>query len=139
MALSITNAGTGDCSTGATADVGARLSIPGLYPNRPPPASNFICTPQPLPHSIDVYMYRARWFLSLLATFGIAVGGHAAQTQAKLVLAAEAAAPGETVMAGVHLRMPRNWHTYWRYGGEAGDPTKIQWELPSGIAAGPIM
>src|SRR4051812_7352171 len=84
-------------------------------------------------------MYCARRLLILLATVGMALGTHAAQTQVKLVLAAEAVAPGETVMAAVHLRMPRNWHTYWRYGGDAGDPTKIQWELPSGIAAGPVM
>ena len=85
------------------------------------------------------YMQLARWFLILFAVVGVARVSHGAQTQAKLVLAAEAATPGETVMAGVHLHMPRNWHTYWRYGGDAGDPTKIEWELPSGIGAGPIM
>ena len=83
-------------------------------------------------------MQLTRSFLILFAALSLVVAGHAAQTQVKLVLAAEAVAPGETVMAGVHLRMPRNWHTYWRYGGDAGDPMKIQWELPSGIAAGPI-
>ena len=87
-----------------------------------------------------VVMRLACWVLILCATLGFAAGaGQAAQTQAKLILPAEAAAPGETVMAGVHLRMPARWHTYWRYGGDAGDPTKIQWELPTGIAAGPIM
>jgi thiol:disulfide interchange protein DsbD len=63
----------------------------------------------------------------------------AARTEARLVLAAEAARPGETVMAGVHLKMPPRWHTYWRYGGDAGAPTKIDWSLPDGVTAGDIL
>ncbi|MDB6021460.1 MAG: cytochrome c biosis protein transrane region [Pedosphaera sp.] len=63
---------------------------------------------------------------------------HAAATEAKLVLASEAARPGDTVMAGVHLRMQPTWHIYWRNPGGAGMPTKIAWQLPPGITAGEI-
>jgi thiol:disulfide interchange protein DsbD len=61
------------------------------------------------------------------------------KTQARLLLSAEAARPGETVMAGIELRMPPGWHTYWRNSGEAGQPTRVQWELPPGVTAGEIL
>lgn len=68
-----------------------------------------------------------------------AMAGQALETKARLVLAAKTAVPGETVMAGVHLHMNKGWHTYWRNPGEAGEATKIQWQLPPGIIAGPVL
>src|SRR5438046_9554872 len=62
----------------------------------------------------------------------------ATKTQARLILSAEAARPGETVTAGVLLKMPPGWHTYWRNSGDSGAPTKIDWQLPVGIKAGEI-
>jgi thiol:disulfide interchange protein len=72
-------------------------------------------------------------FLALLAA---APGALAANTTARLVLAAETVKPGDTVLAGVHLKMDGNWHTYWRNPGESGGATRIQWQLPPGITAG---
>src|SRR5439155_17788736 len=63
----------------------------------------------------------------------------AAKTQARLILSAEAARPGETVMAGLLLKMPPGWHTYWRNSGDSGAPTKIDWQLPDGIKAGDFL
>ena len=65
-----------------------------------------------------------------------ALPGHA--TQASLLLSAESAQPGTTVLAGVRLQMDPGWHTYWRNGGDSGAPTTIQWTLPKGIQAGEI-
>ena len=62
----------------------------------------------------------------------------AVHTQATLVLAAETARPGDTVMAGVRLRMDPEWHTYWRNPGASGIATTIGWQLPAGITAGSI-
>src|SRR5256885_17217339 len=62
----------------------------------------------------------------------------AGRTQARLILSAETARPGETVMAGVLLKMPPGWHTYWKNPGDSGAPTKIDWQLPDGIKAGEI-
>ena len=62
----------------------------------------------------------------------------AAHTQARLVLAAETARPGDTVLAGVQLRMDPRWHTYWRNPGASGMATKIEWQLPAGVTAGAI-
>jgi len=60
----------------------------------------------------------------------------AAHTQARLILAAETARPGDTVLAGVQLRMDPRWHTYWRNPGASGIATKIEWQLPPGVTAG---
>ncbi|MEN9575726.1 MAG: Thiol:disulfide interchange protein DsbD [Verrucomicrobiota bacterium] len=62
----------------------------------------------------------------------------AAATKAELLLVQDTAQPGATVLAGVRLTMAPRWHTYWRFGGDVGFPTKIVWELPTGITAGEI-
>lgn len=63
---------------------------------------------------------------------------HAAHTQASLVLAAETARPGDTVLAGVRLKMDPDWHAYWRNPGASGMATTLEWQLPPGITAGAI-
>ena len=75
--------------------------------------------------------------LLLLALAALSAGA-ATRTQPRLVVSAEAARPGETVMAGVLLKMPPGWHTYWKNPGDSGAPTKIDWQLPDGIKAGEI-
>ena len=59
-------------------------------------------------------------------------------TQVRLLLPADTAKPGETVLAGVDLKMEAGWHTYWKNPGEAGTATKIDWTLPPGVTAGDI-
>ena len=61
-----------------------------------------------------------------------------AHTRANLILANEVVRPGETIWAGIHLRMEKNWHTYWRNPGGSGMSTSVDWELPQGIKAGAI-
>ena len=63
---------------------------------------------------------------------------HAAHTQVKLLLSADTAQPGTTIMAGVDLKMDEGWHTYWKNSGAAGLPTEIEWQLPPGVTAGEI-
>ena len=67
---------------------------------------------------------------SLLAT--------AHHTQAKLILSADTAKPGDTIWAGVDLKMEPGWHTYWKNPGSAGLATKIEWQLPPGLTAGEV-
>ena len=62
----------------------------------------------------------------------------APKTVPVLWLESAAARPGDTVLAGVRLKMAPKWHTYWRNAGESGGPTEIEWQLPEGITAGPI-
>jgi thiol:disulfide interchange protein len=76
------------------------------------------------------------WFPICLGLFPAT--GLAAHTQARLILSAETARPGETIFAGVHLKMDAGWHTYWKNSGASGIPTSIKWDLPAGITAGEI-
>jgi thiol:disulfide interchange protein DsbD len=63
---------------------------------------------------------------------------HAAHTQVQLLLSATTARPGDTIWAGVDMKMDPDWHTYWKNPGEAGMATKIRWQLPPGVTAGDI-
>ncbi len=59
-------------------------------------------------------------------------------TQATLLLSADTAKPGDTVWAGLDLKMDPDWHTYWKSPGDAGMATEIKWQLPPGVTAGEI-
>ena len=78
----------------------------------------------------------------LLAIFlCIALGAfptRAATTKVDLILSADTARPGDTVMAGIRLKMQPNWHTYWRNPGDAGIATTVTWTLPPGVTSGEI-
>ena len=67
-------------------------------------------------------------------SFGGSFSSH--HTQVKLLLSADTARPGDTVWAGVDLKMEPGWHTYWKNPGDAGMATQIKWQLPPGISAG---
>ncbi|VVM05937.1 Thiol:disulfide interchange protein DsbD [Methylacidimicrobium cyclopophantes] len=58
--------------------------------------------------------------------------------EATLLSETNALSPGVPVWVAVRLRMEKGWHTYWRNPGNAGSPTRIDWELPAGFQAGPI-
>jgi thiol:disulfide interchange protein DsbD len=60
------------------------------------------------------------------------------KTEARLLLVNDTARPGDTVLAGVQLRMAPKWHTYWRNPGDSGQATKIDWTLPPGVTAAGI-
>ncbi|HEV2695730.1 MAG TPA: protein-disulfide reductase DsbD domain-containing protein [Verrucomicrobiae bacterium] len=81
-------------------------------------------------------------FLAIVITVALGCLGsqttQAAHTAAQLILSADTAKPGDTVMAAVRLQMDPGWHTYWKNGGDAGIPTKIVWQLPAGVTNGEI-
>jgi thiol:disulfide interchange protein DsbD len=66
---------------------------------------------------------------------GIAPGG----VTARLLADAAATAPGDTFLVGIEIEMEKGWHTYWENGGDAGLPTTVEWKLPEGFSAGPIL
>jgi thiol:disulfide interchange protein/DsbC/DsbD-like thiol-disulfide interchange protein len=72
----------------------------------------------------------------LLTTFAVAPAAH--HTQVKLILSADTAKPGDTILVGVDLKMEPGWHTYWKNPGAAGMATEIKWQLPPGVTAGEI-
>jgi DsbC/DsbD-like thiol-disulfide interchange protein len=40
---------------------------------------------------------------------------------------------------GLLFRLDPGWHIYWRNPGDAGEPPRVQWELPPGFVSGPIL
>ena len=74
----------------------------------------------------------------VIASMGASTSAHAANTQAALLFDTASASPGSPVTASIQLKMNEGWHTYWRFGGDAGKATKIKWALPEGITAGEI-
>ena len=61
------------------------------------------------------------------------------QGKAELVADVESIQPGTPFMAGVLIRVPEHWHTYWRNPGDSGGPPEMDWQLPEGFTAGPVL
>lgn len=59
--------------------------------------------------------------------------------EAALVSEQTAITPGQPFAVALRLKLPETWHTYWRNPGDSGAPASIQWILPYGFTAGPIL
>ncbi len=47
--------------------------------------------------------------------------------------------PGETTWLGLRLDPAEHWHTYWKMGGDSGEPTSVnEWSAPEGSSIGEI-
>ena len=55
--------------------------------------------------------------------------------EARLVVAVDGAGDLDTLPAGLHLRLPDGWKTYWRSPGDAGLPPVIDWSESRNVAA----
>jgi thiol:disulfide interchange protein DsbD len=51
----------------------------------------------------------------------------------------ESIAPGGKVHLALRQKIQKDWHTYWRNSGDAGNATEIKWTLPAGWSAGEII
>ncbi len=85
---------------------------------------------------------RHRWLvlMVLLSSFVIR---HAALAQqglkVQMVSEVTAIVPGQPFTVGLWLEHDRGNHTYWRFPGIVGVPTKIQWKLPGGWKASELI
>lgn len=48
--------------------------------------------------------------------------------ESRLIVDATQVAPGDTIRVGVAFKLATDWHIYWRYPGDAGVPTNIEWQ-----------
>lgn len=71
-------------------------------------------------------------FLSLISGAALAEPVRTPHVTAELVSEYDTAKAGETILIGLRLEMEEHWHTYWRFPGDSGLPTKVKWELPEG-------
>ena len=53
--------------------------------------------------------------------------------KATLVADVSSIQPGQRFRLGVLYRIEPGWHIYWKYPGDSGIPTKIEWQLPQGF------
>jgi thiol:disulfide interchange protein len=58
--------------------------------------------------------------------------------KAELLADTNAVVPGKPFTVGLLLRMAPGWHTYWKFSGDAGLPTELNWKLPPGWKIGEI-
>ncbi len=56
----------------------------------------------------------------------------------ELVAEHETLRPGQTATVGIRLGPDPGWHVYWRNPGDSGLPPRIEWNLPTGYALGPL-
>ena len=55
--------------------------------------------------------------------------------KAALISDVTAIKPGQKFRLGVLYKIEPGWHIYWKYSGDSGIPTKIEWHLPPGFKA----
>ena len=76
--------------------------------------------------------------LGLLPVLGHAASVKTDYVEAELVSEQLALVAGQPARIALRLKHDKDWHTYWRNPGDSGLPTKIEWQLPTGFAVGPI-
>ncbi len=59
--------------------------------------------------------------------------------RAELVSEVSQAKAGEPFWVGLRQTIKPKWHTYWKNPGDSGLPTEIEWKLPAGAKAEPIV
>jgi thiol:disulfide interchange protein len=71
-------------------------------------------------------------FLSLFLTLtALAEPVRTPHVTAEIVAEENQFVGGKTSWVGVRLEMIPHWHTYWKFPGDSGLPTKIVWKLPA--------
>jgi thiol:disulfide interchange protein/DsbC/DsbD-like thiol-disulfide interchange protein len=53
--------------------------------------------------------------------------------KAELISDVSAIEPGKKFRLGVLYKIEPGWHIYWKYSGDSGIPTKVEWHLPPGF------
>ena len=93
-------------------------------------------------HTLLEYPLWYAHFLCLMALLG---GGGEARAQepqhmrVTLVPETRSVPPGGTVTLAFVMEPERGWHGYWRNPGDAGAEPRVEWRLPPGWEAGPLL
>lgn len=58
--------------------------------------------------------------------------------KASLLTDVDTIQPGQKFRIGVLYQIEPGWHIYWKYPGDSGIPTKIDWQLPAGFEVGDL-
>jgi len=80
-----------------------------------------------------------RTWITLGICFLCGLQAHAQQyngkelVKASLISDTDSIKPGQKFRVGVFYKIEPGWHIYWKYSGDSGLPTKIEWRLPPGF------
>ena len=69
---------------------------------------------------------------------GFAAPVRASHLTVELVTETTSSAPNHDFLAGLHFVLDPGWHIYWVNAGDAGEPPRVDWQLPAGITAGDL-
>jgi thiol:disulfide interchange protein len=69
---------------------------------------------------------------------GFATPVRASHLTVELVTETTSIAPNHDFLAGLHFVLDPGWHIYWINAGDAGEPPRVDWQLPAGITAGDL-
>jgi thiol:disulfide interchange protein DsbD len=75
----------------------------------------------------------------MAASGAIAAPVRTPNVEAELVAERTALTPGQPLTVALRMKMREGWHTYWLNPGDSGLPTTLEWKLPAGVTAGPIV
>lgn len=59
--------------------------------------------------------------------------------KASLIAETKGFTPGQALTVALRLEQEAGWHTYWMDPGDAGLATTVDWKLPAGVKAGPLL
>ncbi len=69
---------------------------------------------------------------------GFAAPVRALHLTVELVTETTSISPNHDFLAGLHFVLDPGWHIYWINAGDAGEPPRVDWQLPKGITAGDL-
>ncbi len=85
--------------------------------------------------------FAVMWLLALCGPLPAQFGGFgekAGAVKTSIVADVKAVEAGKPFTVGVRFEIKREWDIYWRFVGDIGLPTSVEWELPPGFKAGPL-
>jgi len=84
---------------------------------------------------------RAGFISTVLVLATASAWGNPSETgplEVRLVSDTDSVQPGSPLRVGLHFRMQKHWHIYWRNPGDSGEPPRVRWTLPAGFQAGEV-
>ena len=63
----------------------------------------------------------------------------ASDSSIELISNSNSIQPGDELLVGVKFRLEKDWHTYWKNPGDAGEGASIKWNLSKGLSASNIL
>ena len=63
----------------------------------------------------------------------------ASDSSIELISNSNSIKPGDELLVGVKFRLEKDWHTYWKNPGDAGEGATIKWNLSKGLSASNIL